>query len=254
MLMPRRSGGTAAPGPDRRWGPTQISPASGSRNPATRRSVVVLPHPDGPRSDTTSPWRTSRVRSRTAATSAPNRLLRPFRTTSAISLEPPAHPIVRTAFGLWPPPPPTGGRGGPDNTRTRSSDLDLEEALAEEPLAHGDHHQGDEEQENSQTGDGLPQPLLVERVDDDGDHAGARGEEEDRGRQLPKARQEDQQPGRGEPGAEERHRHVLHGPEPAGAQDPGGVLQVGVDRGHRRRARRVRHRQVLGQVRDEDDP
>jgi len=67
--MRRRSGGTTAAGEDRQRSPTQISPASGARNPATRRKVVVLPQPEGPSSATSSPGFTSSERPSTAATS-----------------------------------------------------------------------------------------------------------------------------------------------------------------------------------------
>ena len=40
--MRRRSGGVTAPGAERRRSPTQISPASGWRNPATKVISVVI--------------------------------------------------------------------------------------------------------------------------------------------------------------------------------------------------------------------
>ena len=67
--MRRRSGGTTVRADDRHRSPTQISPASGVRKPATSRSVVVLPQPDGPSSATSSPGWTSSDSSVTAATS-----------------------------------------------------------------------------------------------------------------------------------------------------------------------------------------
>src|SRR5439155_23724930 len=75
--MRRRSGGTTPVGEERHRSPTQISPASGRRNPATRRRVVVLPHPEGPRSETSSLGWTSRLSPSTAAT-APWRLVSPL--------------------------------------------------------------------------------------------------------------------------------------------------------------------------------
>jgi len=53
--MQRRSGGTTLAGEERHRWPTQTSPASGRRKPATRRSVVLLPHLEGPRRETSSP-------------------------------------------------------------------------------------------------------------------------------------------------------------------------------------------------------
>ena len=52
--MRRRSGGTVSTGDDRTSPLTVIVPASGVRNPAISRSVVVFPHPEGPRSVTNS--------------------------------------------------------------------------------------------------------------------------------------------------------------------------------------------------------
>src|SRR6185436_3630536 len=46
--MLRRSGGSVRSGVDTTLSPTRISPAVGSTKPAIRRSVVVLPQPDGP--------------------------------------------------------------------------------------------------------------------------------------------------------------------------------------------------------------
>src|SRR4029450_1755812 len=53
MLMFRRSGGTTELGEETVLPPTRIAPASGSRNPAIIRKVVVLPQPEGPRRQTT---------------------------------------------------------------------------------------------------------------------------------------------------------------------------------------------------------
>src|SRR5262245_2293635 len=134
MLMPRRSGGVAWPGAERRRPPSQISPASGARKPAISRRVVVLPHPDGPRSARSSPWRISSVRSRTAATFSPYRLVSAASRTTAIS-----------------------------------GASDLEEPPAEEPLRDGDQGEGEPQQQDPEGGHRLPEAFLVERVDDDGD-------------------------------------------------------------------------------------
>src|SRR5262245_27777552 len=56
-----------------------ISPASGCSRPATRRSVVVLPQPLGPRRVNTSP-RSTASDARSTAGVAPNSLLTPSRT------------------------------------------------------------------------------------------------------------------------------------------------------------------------------
>src|SRR5690349_3772788 len=69
--------------------PISIRPASTASSPASIRSAVVLPDPDGPTSTISSPSRTSSVRSRTAST-APKRFATPSnaaRATSAWLLE-----------------------------------------------------------------------------------------------------------------------------------------------------------------------
>ena len=55
---------------------TWIVPLVGCSKPAIIRSVVVLPHPDGPRNDTNSPFSTARLKSWTATVS-PNRFWMP---------------------------------------------------------------------------------------------------------------------------------------------------------------------------------
>src|SRR5215212_10850628 len=67
---PRSLAGTRVPRSDEKStrSATEISPRSGISSPATKRSVVVLPHPDGPRSVNSSPSLTSKVRSSTACT------------------------------------------------------------------------------------------------------------------------------------------------------------------------------------------
>src|SRR5215468_5728850 len=55
--------------------PNRISPAVISSRPATIRSAVVLPQPDGPTSTTNSPSSIVRLRSRTASLSLPYALL-----------------------------------------------------------------------------------------------------------------------------------------------------------------------------------
>ena len=43
----------------------RMEPVVGVSKPATMRSVVVLPQPEGPRKETNSPFSTSRLKSRT---------------------------------------------------------------------------------------------------------------------------------------------------------------------------------------------
>jgi len=53
--MLRRSGGVVRAGEDTSLSPTRISPADGSTKPAIKRSVVVLPQPEGPSRHTSRP-------------------------------------------------------------------------------------------------------------------------------------------------------------------------------------------------------
>ena len=76
MFTGRWCGGTAAID----WPSMEISPDVGTSNPANIRSRVVLPHPEGPRSEKNSPRPMSRDTLSTART-APKVLL-----TSAIEM------------------------------------------------------------------------------------------------------------------------------------------------------------------------
>ena len=65
--MLRCSGGSVRAGDDTTRSPTAISPADGSTKPAISRKVVVLPQPDGPSRQTSSPCS---MRSDTSSTTA----------------------------------------------------------------------------------------------------------------------------------------------------------------------------------------
>src|SRR5260370_42047967 len=64
MLTARRWGGTDA----RSWPSSSTRPASGISKPASKRSSVVLPQPEGPRSAKNSPWKISSDSAATALT------------------------------------------------------------------------------------------------------------------------------------------------------------------------------------------
>ncbi len=69
--MPRRSGGTTVAGEDSTCPFMVIEPSVGDMKPAIMRSVVVLPQPDGPNSETNSPSPSASVTSRTACSVSP---------------------------------------------------------------------------------------------------------------------------------------------------------------------------------------
>ncbi len=74
MDMCRFSGGSEPAGEEITSPSISMVPAVGSRNPAIILSVVVLPHPEGPSSETNSPSSSARVKSFTAVTSSKRRL------------------------------------------------------------------------------------------------------------------------------------------------------------------------------------
>src|SRR5205823_2049764 len=70
--MPRFSGGSERPGAEMTRPSSSIVPPVGSRKPAIMRSVVVLPQPEGPSSETNSPRASASV-ARSTAVTVPNR-------------------------------------------------------------------------------------------------------------------------------------------------------------------------------------
>src|SRR5690242_11966438 len=90
--MRRRSGGTEPWGEERRSPSISMVPWEGSMKPAIIRSVVVLPQPEGPRSETNSPGASARLKSATASKS-PKRLPMPMSASFAMS-GPPQHEVA----------------------------------------------------------------------------------------------------------------------------------------------------------------
>src|SRR5262245_29994328 len=70
MLVGRRFGGSRP----MTWPPIRMSPSSTGSKPPIARRVVVLPHPEGPRSEKNSPARTPNDTAATATT-GPKRLV-----------------------------------------------------------------------------------------------------------------------------------------------------------------------------------
>ena len=74
MDMLRFSGGSEEPGEEMMRPSIAMVPSLGARKPAIIRSVVVLPQPDGPRSETNSPGWSVRLKRSTAVTLPKRRL------------------------------------------------------------------------------------------------------------------------------------------------------------------------------------
>src|SRR5665647_3234844 len=91
--MLRRSGGTVCDGEEISRSPTRISPSLGSTKPAIKRSVVVLPQPDGPSRQTRWPCSICSDISSTTAI-LPYRLVRPFNSTDATRILPVIAPLA----------------------------------------------------------------------------------------------------------------------------------------------------------------
>src|SRR5881409_1554713 len=99
--MPRFSGGSERPGAEMTRPSSSIVPSVGSRKPAIMRSVVVLPQPEGPSSETNSPRASASV-ARSTAVKAPKRQV----TSRSASLLTRHHHRGGARHGPPPPPPP----------------------------------------------------------------------------------------------------------------------------------------------------
>src|SRR5215470_12075049 len=97
MLTGRRYGGVQVTS----FPSIQTAPSVGSSNPPIMRSRVVLPHPDGPRSEKNSPRRMSSETASTAATS-PKRLVRlRISTLCSVGMDGPgAYPLAGPSAGV----------------------------------------------------------------------------------------------------------------------------------------------------------
>src|ERR1700748_2828190 len=104
MPRSRERGGTRMPraGDDTVLPPILISPPVGCSRPATQRSVVVLPQPDGPRSTTISPAGTAKLTPSTAGLPIANCFLRSVTSNVAVILSPTQLCSLPVAAGLVP--------------------------------------------------------------------------------------------------------------------------------------------------------
>src|SRR6266702_154141 len=90
MPRSRDRGGTRIPraGDDTSLPPILISPPVGCSRPATQRSVVVLPQPDGPSSTTISPAGTAKLTPSIAGRPIANCLRRSMTSSGAVMISP----------------------------------------------------------------------------------------------------------------------------------------------------------------------
>src|SRR5215831_12439125 len=90
MPMSRWRGGTMTPsaGADTVRPPIEITPPVGCSSPATQRSVVVLPQPDGPSRTTISPAGTAKLTPSTAGRPIANCFFRPVTSSVAVMMSP----------------------------------------------------------------------------------------------------------------------------------------------------------------------
>src|SRR5581483_6364174 len=216
--MLRRSGGIRTAGEETTFCPTRISPPSGWRNPARSLSVVVLPQPDGPSSDTNSPSPMSRSRRSTAA-AAPNFFVNSLSVTVA-----------------------------------KLSSAAREEFPAREPLHRKDDQKRYREKQDAQHGDRADLALLLEIEDDDRDDLRARREEQNRRAELADDADKDERPRGDEPRARERHGDVFEGAQPVRADDARRVLELGMDRLEGALGLREADRHLFREISDEENP
>src|SRR5574337_663291 len=187
--------------------PMNTRPESGCSNPAIIRSVVVLPHPDGPRSVRSSAGCTVRLTSRTAYTSPFTRWANRLDTCS-----------IRMPTALTSP-----------SEETRHFHRARGAETPEQSADHADHHENDDHDEDREGG-GRTQRQLghvlqdanrdqspVDRHEEDRRADGRHGPDEDHAQPGEEGRQDE---GQGDP--------AERGPAP-GSQTFGGFLDAGVD-------------------------
>src|SRR5215469_5550869 len=100
----RERGGTRIPraGDDTTLPPIAISPLVGCSSPATQRSVVVLPHPDGPSRTTISPAGTEKLTPSIAGRPIANCLRRSVTSSGAVMIQSSPRPSLPIAVDFVP--------------------------------------------------------------------------------------------------------------------------------------------------------
>src|ERR1044071_17162 len=216
--MLRRSGGIRTDAEEITFCPTRISPPSGWRNPASSLSVVVLPQPEGPSSETNSPSPISRSRPSTAAAS-PNFFVSFFRATVA---------KLSSAAG--------------------------EEVPAGEPLHGKNNQERHRKEQDAEHGDCADLSFFLEVEDDDRDDLRTRREEKNRRAELADDADEDERPRGDQPRARERHGDILQRAQAVRADDARRILELGMDRLERALGLREADRHFLREISDEENP
>src|SRR5690348_12939522 len=98
------------------------------------------------------------------------------------------------------------------------------------PVDSDDHREGDQQHGDPEHRDGAEIARLLEVEDEHRDDLGLRGEQNDGGGELAHHADEDEAPGGDYAGAQQRRGDVAQRPQPGGAEDAAGVLEVGMDR------------------------
>src|ERR1700750_1444500 len=104
MPRSRKRGGTRMPraGDDTTLPPIAISPSVGCSRPATQRSVVVLPQPDGPSNTTISPAGTEKLTPSIAGRPIANCLRRSVTSSGAVMIRSSTRQSLPITEGLVP--------------------------------------------------------------------------------------------------------------------------------------------------------
>src|SRR5258705_39155 len=183
------------------WPSIRTRPAVGSTKPAIRLRVVVLPQPDGPSSESSSPSYTTRSRPATARTPSYSRL-QPASSTTGRAI------------------------------RSVSPVVEEHAAQVQEPVGEPDDQEGAHDEEGRQRGDG--RIGVVDHVAEHGhgEDLGQAGRDEERDHELVQRHDHREEQRGQEAGTQERQRDPPEGPPGRGAQARGRALEGGIEGAH----------------------
>src|SRR5262245_11318056 len=207
--------------------PMVIRPSSGFSRPATQRSVVVLPQPEGPSSVTISPAATSKSMLATAVT------------TSLLALKVLVSPSTRIMVQQPPTPPYSILLLHPKS----ATELERDEAQCHQQQEH-QYPEGAEQQERA---------FLPEIENDHGGGAVLRAGQHERDGELAIGVHHHPEPGGEQAGPQQRQRHFEEVARPGDAGDLRGLIELVVDLHHRGRYEPQRDRHVFGEISKPDD-